>query len=399
MKEPETSKTLRFTLLSLSFLGVSLTFTIFPLLILPLEESLNISHSLAGLIYTIMFIASAVGRFAESFGADQVGKDVFIYYPGYLIVLGAMIFAFAPTYWLVVLGGLFMGLGNGLFIPAGFAAVSELFPDERGKFIGIYDSIFPLSALGAYGVTSIGTLMGSWRFAIGLLGIYLFFITLGLYLILGPPERNEGGFSAKNFSLIDEIKGAIIKARNCPIFLKMVALIIPVSIFAKGAVNFIPAYLVQARGLNQGIANLLYIVFMGLIIPGKMISGRALDRKGARWTFLIVIGFILVGFTLFSQIPGLWALALGIFVVAPARGGVYTTMHSHLLDELPGESVNLLYGLFMVSLSVFGSIGPGFVGVLIDNIGFRLSFAVLLFVILFTLPIVLSINNEEETPS
>ncbi|MBS3787607.1 MFS transporter [Candidatus Bipolaricaulota bacterium] len=399
MKEPEASKSLRFTLLSLSFFGVSLTFTIFPLLILPIEESLNISHSLAGLIYTIMFIASAVGRFTESFGADQIGRDVFIYYPGYLIVAGATIFALSPTYWLLVLGALLMGLGNGLFIPAGFAAVSELFPNERGKFIGLYDSIFPLSALGAYAVTSIGTLLGSWRFAVGLLGIYLFFITMGLYLIQGPPARNDEGSSVESFSLTDQVKEAIKKAKNSPVFLKMVTLIIPVSIFAKGVVNFIPAYLIQARGLSQGLANLLYIVFMGLIIPGKMISGRALDRKGARWTFLFVIGFILAGFTLFSQIPGLWAIGVGIFLVAPGRGGIYTTMHSHLLDKLPKTSVNLLYGLFMVSLSVFGSIGPGLVGILIDNIGFRLSFAVLLFVVLFTLPLVLSIDKKEESPT
>ncbi|MFB6290473.1 MAG: sugar MFS transporter [Candidatus Bipolaricaulia bacterium] len=395
MKDTETSKTLTFTLISLSFLGVSLTFTIFPLLILPLEESLNLSHSLAGLVYTIMFIASAVGRFAESFGADQLGKDVFIYYSGYLIVLGAIIFSLAPTYWLIIMGALLMGLGNGLFIPAGFAAVSELFPDERGKYIGLYDSIFPLSALGAYGVTSIGALLGSWRFAVGILGLYLLVTTVTLYVIQGPPKRENKAASSGGFSPTGEIKSAFVKAKNCPVFLKMVALIVPVSIFAKGAVNFIPAYMVQARGLNQGIANLLYIVFMGLIIPGKMLSGRALDSKGARWTFLTVVGFILIGFTLFSQVPGLWALAIGIFVVAPARGGVYTAMHSHILDNLPEESVNLLYGLFMVSLSVFGSIGPGLVGALIDNVGFRWSFAVLLVVVLFTIPIILSVEKKE----
>lgn len=393
MKDTDPSRTLTFLLISLAFFGVSLAFTIFPLLILPLEESLNISHGLAGLLYTLMFIASAVGRFVESFGADQFGKEVFILYPGFLTVSGTVIFALGPAYWVICLGVLLMGLGNGLFIPAGFAAVSELFPEERGKFIGLYDSIFPLSALGAYGVTSIGAMIGGWRFAVGLVGIYLFLVTILLYLIYGPPEQIDGTPSDQNFSPIKEVREAVKKASECTVFLKMVILVIPASIFAKGAVNFIPAYLVQARGLPQGVANLFYILFMGLIIPGKMLSGRALDRKGARWTFLFVTGFILLGFAVFSQVPGLWALVLGIFVVAPARGGLYTTMHAHLLDNLPEDSVNLLYGLFMVSLSVFGSIGPGLVGTLIDNIGFRLSFAVLLLVVLSSLPIILSVKN------
>ncbi|MEF8725566.1 MAG: MFS transporter [Candidatus Bipolaricaulota bacterium] len=161
MKEAENQKKLTFVLLSLSFLGASLAFTIFPLLILPLEKSLSISHSLAGLLYTIMFVASALGRFTESFGADYLGKDIFIRYPGFLIVVGAMGFALAPTYWLICLSIFLMGLGNGLFLPAGFAAVSELYPEERGKYIGIYDSIFPLSALAAFGVTSIGGCWGA----------------------------------------------------------------------------------------------------------------------------------------------------------------------------------------------------------------------------------------------
>lgn len=395
MKEAENQKTLTFVLLSLSFLGASLAFTIFPLLILPLEKSLNLSHSLAGLLYTIMFVASALGRFAESFGADYLGKDIFIRYSGFLIVIGATGFALAPSYWLICLSIFLMGLGNGLFLPAGFAAVSELYPEERGKYIGIYDSIFPLSALAAFGVTSIGGILGSWRFAVGLIGVYLSIVITLLYFVY-TSSAQKGRFSGvQKFSPLGEIKLAVKKAKSCPVFLKMIILLIPVSIFAKGAVNFIPAYLVQARGLPQELANLLYIVFMGLIIPGKTLSGRALDRKGARWTFLFDIGFVLIGFAIFSQVAGLWALGLGIFLVAPARGGIYTTMHAYLLDNLPKESVNLLFGLFMVGLSVFGSIGPGLVGALIDNLGFRWSFLILIFIVLTTLPIVLSIKSSD----
>lgn len=397
MTDTNSSKTSKFALISSVFLGVSLAFTIFPLLILPLEKSLQISHGLAGLIYTIMFISSAGGRFIESFGADQFGKDVFILYSGFLTVLGTIIFALGPTYWVISIGAFLMGIGNGLFLPAGFAAVSELFPEERGKFIGLYDAIFPLSALGAYAVTSIGTFFGSWRIAVGLVGAYLFIASTSLYLFYISSERKNMTSGKGTFSPVKEVKHAFKQAVSCPVFLKMAILVIPLSIFAKGAVNFIPAYLVQARGLPQGIANLLYIIFMGLIVPGKMISGRVLDRKGARWTFLIVIGLILVGFVVFSQIPGIWALALGIFVVAPARGGVYTAMHTHLLNNLPEKSVNLLYGLFMVSLSVFGSVGPGLVGTLIDKVGFRWSFTVLLFVVLSTLPIVLTIETVDSS--
>lgn len=396
MNKQVESETIIFILLSLSFFGISIAFTVFPLLILPLEESLNISHSLAGLLYTTMFISSGIGRFIESFGADHYGRQIFLLYSGFLTVVGAVGFAVAPTYWLICIGIFLMGLGNGLFIPAGFAAVSDLFPQQRGKFIGLYDSIFPLSALGAYGVTSIGTALGSWRFAVGLIAVYLFvvFVVLNLtYSLRQPAGRSAAG---ESFTFATEFRRALEAARNNAVFLKMVLLIIPVSIFAKGAINFLPAYMVQSRGLSQGLANLLYIVFMGLIIPGKTVSGRELDSKGARWTFLFDIGFILLGLSLFSQVPGMVALILGIILVAPARGGVYTIMHAHLLDSLPEPSVNLLYGLFMVSMAIFGAIGPGLVGVLIDNIGYKWSFFTLIFVVVLTIPIGFSLQSQTD---
>ncbi|MEF8725565.1 MAG: hypothetical protein V5A83_01355 [Candidatus Bipolaricaulota bacterium] len=139
----------------------------------------------------------------------------------------------------------------------------------------------------------------------GLIGVYLSIVTSLLYFVYNSSTQKGRLPQAQKFSPAGQIKLAVKKARSCPIFLKMIILLIPVSIFAKGAVNFIPAYLVQARGLTQEVANLLYIVFMGLIIPGKTLSGGALDRKGARWTFLFDIGFVLIGFAIFSQVPGL----------------------------------------------------------------------------------------------
>ena len=125
---------------------------------------------------------------------------------------------------------------------------------------------------------------------------------------------------------------AFRKAKGSRIFIKVILLVIPVSIFVKGAVNFLPAYMAQARNLPPNMANFLYIVFMALIIPGKALSGGTLDRKGVRWTLLVITALVLVGFSVFTQVPGLWALVLGIFVAAPARGGIYTVMHAHLLD-------------------------------------------------------------------
>lgn len=399
MKDTETSNIVSFSLLSMVFFGASLIITSFPLLTLPLERSLNISHSLAGLLYTILLTANALGKFVESFAADHYGRELFVLYPGFLMVLGMIGFAFSPTYWLISLFIFLAGLGQGLFIPAGFAAVSDLFPDQRGKYVGLYDAIFPLSALGAYGIVRISNLLGGWRYTVGMIGVFLFVASTVFYFLYQSPGRRGKANTEESFSPSRKIARALREAKNCPVFLQMVTLIIPVSIFALGVQNFIPAYVVEGRGFTEGFGNIVYIVFMGLAVVGKTLSGGVVDRKGFRWTFLFLVGFVFLGLILFSQVAGLWALALGIFLIGPPRGGLYTVMHANLLDSAPAESVDLLYGLFTVSLTVFGAAGPSLLGTLIDNIGFRLSFVVFLFVILTTIPVIFFVGSSESPAS
>lgn len=399
MKEKDTPNLLTFILLCMLFLGVTLTYTIFPLLILPIKEDLNIPNSRVGLLYTLMFVTSAAGKFGESFGADWYGKQGFILYSGFLISVGMAGFALSPTYWLICFSVLLVGLGNGLFTPAGYAIVSELYPKQKGKFLGLYQSVFSISALGAYATVTVGSLLGSWRYAVGLVGIYLFIVSTLLYLFYSPQKRVDKSVQRKTSSLFQQMNLAFKKAKNSPVFLKMIMLIIPVSISIKGVESFLPVYLVRIRGLSQGFANLLYMFFMGLILPGKVLFGAAIDRKGFHRTFLFGIGFFLLGLLLFSQIPGFVALVLGLFIVAPPRGGVTTVILTNILGNVSPESADLLNGLYLAGKGVCGSIGPVLVGTLIDSIGFRWSFMALFFFALSTLPVMFHVNNSENTIS
>ena len=399
MKDKEASKILSFSLLALVFFGASLIITSFPLLTLPLKKSLNISHSLAGALYTILLASNALGKFIESFAADHYGRELFVLYPGFIMVLGMFGFALSPTYWMISTFLFLAGLGQGLFIPAGFAAVSDLFPNQRGKYVGLYDAIFPLSALGAFGMVRISNLLGGWRYTVGMIGVFLFVASTVFYFLYQSPDRRGKTNTEESFSPSRKVARALREAKNCPVFLQMITLVIPVSVFTLGIQNFIPAYLVEGRGFTEGFGNIAYIVFMALAVVGKTLSGRVVDRKGFRWTFIFQVGFVLLGLILFSQVPGLWALALGVFLIAPPRGGLYAVMHANLLDSAPAESVDLLYGLFAVSLTVFGAVGPSLLGTLIDNIGFRLSFVVFLFVILTTLPVIFYVGSSESPAS
>lgn len=378
-----------FSLLTLLFLGAALAFTAIPLFILSIEMDLGISHTLAGLLYGFLLAGSALGRFIEGFLVEHYGKVRFILVASFLLIVGFFSLSFAPTYSLVSFAICVIGLGNGLYFPVGYSMVSELFPQRRGRMIGIYDAMFPISGVVAYALNRVRFLLGSWRYGTLCIGIFLSitFVLFAFNRHVHSLELRSG--STASFSLRGRFSRMINAARNSYVFLTTLALIIPVGIVTFGLLNFLKVFLVQAVGFTVETADLIYLLYMVLGIVGKMLAGWMTDRVGARCTLLWIFGVESLGLAFLTFAPIRYLLFVGILFVGVSRSGVFTVIHTHLLGNLTKETVNLLYGSFMVVLVLAGSIGTPLTGLMIDTVGFMFSFTMLLAVLIGSFLIVL----------
>ncbi len=367
-----------FILLSAGFLSSSLIITGLPLILLNIESDFSISHGLAGVMITILLLGSALGRFLEGILVDRKGKVPSIVTSGTLFVVGSVGLSLSVSYPMACAFVFFLGLANGFYNPLGFSLVSHIFSDYRGKMVGLYDSVFPLSALAAYGVKSFGMYLGGWRYMILIIGSFVLvsFSSLLAYTTRKIPEYLKP-FGQQEWTLIEYTRRVKYEVTHSSVFLHIIILIIPASAAVNGLMHFFPSYLIQGRGLASGLAGLLYMLFMGISIFGKQGSGWMLDERGARSSLLITSLVGVAGLALLTLSPTYALLLLGIVILAPARGGVFTLMHAHLLGELPDSSRDLLYGFYMVIMMVAGSAGPLMVGLVVDSFGFHAAFLVL----------------------
>lgn len=394
-------KTKLFVLLALIFFGAALSFTFLPLLLIPLREDLSISNSLAGLLYTVLLVGSGLARFLGGGLASRFGKIALIRSACLLMALGAGFLALAPSYGLALPAALLLGIGNGLYVPNSFSLVSDLFPEKRGRMIGLYDSIFPFSALGAFGMERLSSFTGDWRYGMGSLALYMIVLLTALlfYRLWGRPALlPEQIFSGRredaSFSIRGEAKRVLDAVKNSPSFLRIFLLVIPVGVFSFGFLHSLPSFLVEARGLSQAGAGLVYFIYMGLNIPGKNLAGHLIESRGAKVPLLLSFGLAIAGTLLVVSLPQLLPLFLGLFLIAPARGGIFTIMHTHLLGNLPEDTVDLLYGFFMVMVTITGAIGPALMGLIIDYGGFIPGLLFLAGVLISGLPLTLRIGKS-----
>lgn len=387
--ETETStRWISFFVLSAGFLSSSLIITGLPLILLNIESEFSISHSLGGILITILMTASGLGRFFEGILVDRKGKVPSIITSGTLFVVGSVGLGFSVNYGMACCFIFVLGLANGFYNPLGFSLVSHIFSDHRGKMVGFYDSVFPISALVAYGVKSFGVYLGSWRYVIFLIGSLAFvsFSSLLAYTTRRIPEYLEP-FSQEKLTVSEYANRVRYEVTHSSVFLHITVLIVPASVAVNGLMHFLPPYLVQGRGLTTNLAGLLYMLFMGISILGKQGAGWMIDERSARSSLLITSSVGVAGLALLTLAPIYGLALLGIIILAPARGGVFTLMHAHLLGGLPDSSRDLLYGFYMVIMMITGSAGPLMVGLVVDSFGFHTAFLVLTAVFALVVPL------------
>lgn len=88
-------------------------------------------------VYAIAVFATVV---VSGMISDRIGKrKVFVSVASIFIGIATLLIAFAPSFGIVILGALILGLGTGVFTSVDFALVSEVLPttEDNGKDIGI----------------------------------------------------------------------------------------------------------------------------------------------------------------------------------------------------------------------------------------------------------------------
>lgn len=370
----------------------------------------HLSGTQVGLLSTATFGGLAAGCLLAGAAGDLFGRKVTYLYNLGLYTLGALVCAFAPNYWVLILGRALVGIGLGGELNTGVTIVSELVPTKiRGACTAIVQvaggglGIFLSSALSWAILVGAGGFFGpesvSWRWLLGVLAApallvlvyrrYMpesprYLLSRGqvretnqtLSLLARGRMRNDGGPVTDYITLPEGTVAPKEKVQLLEIFRgslrrRTIALWV-VSFMAFGAQDtitiFMPSILV-----HQGYAVATSLGFSLIINVGGLV-GSVLGAVGAhRWRRQVVVSYGCIA-AIVTSIGFVTSPTLGLVLLC----GSLFQMMSMVLNTLVWVWAPELYPTrvraFGVGASVFiasaaGSIMPPFAGKVLQTFG------------------------------
>ncbi|MBN9332061.1 MFS transporter [Devosia sp.] len=275
-------------------------------------------------------------------------------------LVGLIILGFAQTYWLLILGSAFVGLGSAIFHPES-SRVARL---ASGGRHGLAQSLFQVggnagSAIGPLLAAFVVLRQGQWSislFAIGsLVGMFILWRVGNWY---AEHRRINAGKTPASTALIFDKRTTLIALAV------LTVLTLTKNAYMASLSSYYTFYLIDKFDVGVQDAQLLLFVYLGASALGVFLGGPIGDRFGAKF----VIWFSILGvlpFTLLLPYADLtWTVILTIIV-----GLIFSSAFSAIVvfaQELMPGRVGMIAGIFFGFAFGAGGIAAAALGALAD---------------------------------
>jgi EmrB/QacA subfamily drug resistance transporter len=393
-------------------------------------------------ITTVMPLA---GNLSDSLGRKKVFLTSLILFTASSLACGL-----APNIYSLVGFRFLQGIGGASFLPTASGIVSDHFPENRERAIGLFTSIFPIG--GIVGPNLGGWIVSrySWRYIfyinlpIGIVLIVLIMILLKDKKVFSRPHIDFKGVSffsggilflmlglnlmGESYSVSTLPFAAIFSALGCfSLFLffrqekkdsnpildmallkskpflaaNLYNMMVGAGVFAIFA--FIPLYATSVHGLSTLMSGMILTPRSLGIIPASAITSFLLRRWGYRWPMVLGLTLISLVTLLLSLKPQSWRMMgfhletaeiLAFLVMLSGIGmGIALPASNNACIELMPEKVATITGLRGMFRTVGGALGVSFITIILHSasdlrIGFTVTFVTFGLGLLFAIPLV-----------
>ena len=305
MKKPGLQLTLQTSNLVIGFMAWVLISSLMPFI----REDITLTAGQASLVTAIPVILGSLLRIPIGFYTDKLGARKICLISLSLLILNVFYSSIATTFFVVVFGGLILGVGGAVF-SVGVTSLPKYYPKERHGFIN-----------GIYGVGNIGTAITSfggpliaeaygWENAVR---AFILLLILFIVLTLFFGDRNE---KLSDSSMIDQIKGVY---KNATLWFLSLFYFITFGAFVAFTM-FLPSFLVDNYGLTPVDAGMRTAGFIAIATFIRPVGGFLADKFNA----FVILMFVFLGIAfsgiLLSFSPNLLWYTIGSLAVAITAG-------------------------------------------------------------------------------
>lgn len=372
-------------LLQLILVGTLMAFVgrnIFGPLLPSIIEDLAVTSGEAGVALTVMWAAIAITQYPGGLLADQLSYKTVLVGAIAVLCVGFGVLIASTRYVGFLFGLAVMGFGAGMFTTSSYAQIADLFEERHGQVFGLYASSVDVGTAlaGALATAVLGfttwrvaghTFESTWRISFVPVVLVLVAVAVAMHTF------HRGTYDLDVTGCTPDIRGTLARVLQDPHVCRCVAAYAMVSFVFQGVLGFLPAFLSVGKGFSSTFAN---NAFIGFFLIGA-VARNVVGYLGDRYTHLAVavaaaicgaLGlFILyVSQSFVPVVAGLGTLAVGVTGFPPV-------VNAYLMYYFPDASMGSDYGATRTLLIFLGSVGPTYIGFLVEKFTYEIAFVAL----------------------
>ena len=334
----------------------SLLAAIYPLL----KEEFSLDYWQIGLLTLAFMVTASLLQPLVGIYTDKRPLPYSLTFGMGMSMIGLVLLAMAHSYWLLLLGASFIGIGSSIFHPES-SRVARL--ASGGRF-GLAQSLFQVGGnfgqalgplLAAFIVVPLGQGSVGWFSLAALLGMVILFQ-------VGTWYGNYRRDAAKRPVL--PVSSTLARRKVVLALAVLAMLTFSKNIYMASISSYYTFYVIEKFGVSVQVSQYLLFVFLGAAALGTVVGGPIGDKFGAKF----VIWFSILGvlpFTLalpFANLPVTIALS---FIIGLVLASAFPAIVVFAQELLPGR-VGMVAGIFFGLAFGMGGIGAAVLGIVAD---------------------------------
>ncbi|WP_080874509.1 MFS transporter [Oceanobacillus timonensis] len=330
-------------------------------------ETLGISQSAIGILFGSYAAALLIATPVFGVISDKVGRRGPMLWGILGLMIATLLFAFANTFWLLLICRILQGIAAAATWTAGLALLADFYPSkERGKVMGIALSGQAMGIL-------LGPTFGGWLYQLG--GYMLpFFVAAGIALIDGllrvfllkeEPHQKE-----------EDTSGAWQLLKNRTLLMIVGAVVIGAAIPSVLEPTF-PTHLQHVFDASPGIIGLLFGVPSLAYAFAAPIVGSVSTKIGHPKTITIGLAITAVSFVLVVMPTTMWLQVAALALIGISMGTVLAPTLPELADiaqENQTQAYGVTFAIYNTAYSIGMMVGPISSGTFADIFGLQASY-------------------------
>lgn len=353
-------------------------------LVIPLIPCYTATFELSGTMVGVMFSLYAVTFLSTTlfFGSlsDRIGRKIPIVAGLLFLALTTVLFAFANSFYILLLARLMQGIAAAATWAAAFALLADLFPAKtRGFAIG-------LALTGIEAGSLLGAPVGGWLYELGGLSqpflcatVASVVLAIFVYFFLPEPERVK----KEEPGILNFLKNKTV------LFIAGIILLAESSFYLLEPV--LPDYFQQEMELSPMFTGLLFAIMTLSYAITAPLSGWVTERWSTRTVTSFGVITLAASMVLLALSDSLWQVVVSMILIGVTISFALTPSImalSKVVDKDGTGSYGAAFGVFNFFHALGMIVGPLIGGLLIDvvsvpNAIFMVSTAMIIFVTLF----------------